>query len=176
MSETKKLDKRNVIDHYKYWDHEAIIADQDKNRSEMIIACENFANDFNIASVIRSSNAFLCKKVYVIGFKKFDRRGCCGSYKYEHLENVESFSNVILDNPEHVPIALDNIDNAKNIYDFSWPKKVILLLGQESVGISSESLKLCKDTVYIQQFGAVRSLNVSCAATVAMSFYRNQFR
>jgi tRNA G18 (ribose-2'-O)-methylase SpoU len=169
-------DSRNIIDHYKYWKHEAILADQDKNRCELIIACENFANDFNIATVVRSSNAFLCKKVYVVGFKKYDRRGCCGSYKYEHIENVKSFSEVLELNPEHVPIALDNVDSASDIYDYIWPEKAILLLGQESVGISSASLSMCNDVVYIPQFGAVRSLNVGSAASIAMSFYRAQFR
>jgi tRNA G18 (ribose-2'-O)-methylase SpoU len=175
-SDEKPVDNRNIIDHYKYWKHEAILADQDKNRCELIIACENFANDFNIATVIRSSNAFLCKKVYIIGNKRYDRRGCCGSYHYEHLENVKSFSEVLELNQEHVPIALDNIDSAQSIYDYSWPEKAILLLGQESIGITQESLKLCNDVVYIQQHGAVRSLNVGSAASIAMSFYRSQFR
>jgi tRNA G18 (ribose-2'-O)-methylase SpoU len=168
-------DHRNVCDHYKYWNHDAIIADQDKNRSDMIVVAENFGNDFNISTVIRSSNAFLCNQVVILGRRKWDRRGACGMHNYEHVKFSLSIEEVAKSSPNHTVVAFDNVPGAKSIYEYDWNKKSILILGQESIGISPESMKAAHDVVYIPQWGAVRSLNVGSAATVAMAFYRKQW-
>lgn len=171
-----QFDHRNVCDYYKYWNHDAIIADQDKNRSELIVVAENFGNDFNVATIIRSSNAFLCNRVYLLGRKKWDRRGACGMQNYEHLSHVENLEEVTNQHPQHRIVVLDNVPGASDIYDYEWSEKTILILGQESIGVSPSSLKAAKDVVYIPQFGAVRSLNVGSAGSIAMSFYRRQWR
>lgn len=172
---TGSIDHRNVVDHYKYWRHEAILADQDKNRSELVVVAENFGNDFNISTVIRSSNAFLCQKVIILGRRRWDRRGACGMQNYEHVEHASTISEVLEKHPAHEVVVFDNIPGATSIYEHTWNKKTILILGQESIGVSPESLKSASKVVFIPQWGAVRSLNVGSAATVAMAFYRGQW-
>jgi tRNA G18 (ribose-2'-O)-methylase SpoU len=171
-----QFDHRNVCDYYKYWNHDAILADQDKNRSDLVIAAENFGNDFNVATIIRSSNAFLCNRVYLVGRRKWDRRGACGMQNYEHLSHAESITDVVKSHPDYRVVVLDNVAGASDIYEYDWQQKTILILGQESIGVSPESLKAAHDVVYIPQFGAVRSLNVGSAGSIAMSFYRRQWR
>lgn len=175
--EAKKIvkDTRNICDFYKYWETEAIIADQDKNRCDLIIVAENFGNDFNVSTVVRSSNAFLCKKVVIVGRKKWDRRGAVGMHHYEHVEWRETVEEVIKENPDYRVVSLDNVEEAKNVYDYQWQEKTILILGQESLGVSKESLSSSDDIVYIPQHGVVRSLNVGSAASIAMAFYRAGF-
>jgi tRNA G18 (ribose-2'-O)-methylase SpoU len=174
MEMRAQQDNRNICDFYKYWRHEAILADQDKNRCELVIAAENFANDFNVSTVVRSSNAFLCKKVYIIGNRKWDRRGAVGMHHYEHVEHVQGISDVVNLHPDYNIVALDNVPEAKNIYEYEWKEKTILVLGQESLGVTQEALKSSNDVVYIPQHGAVRSLNVGSAASIAMAFYRSK--
>ena len=173
--ESAQQDRRNICDYYKYWKHEAILADQDKNRCELVIAAENFANDFNISTVIRSSNAFLCKKVVIVGRRKWDRRGAVGMHHYEHIEWSSTLEEVIQAYPEHRIVSLDNVPSAKNIYEYVWAQKTLLILGQESIGVTQEALNCSHEVVYIPQHGAVRSLNVGSAASIAMAFYRAQF-
>jgi tRNA G18 (ribose-2'-O)-methylase SpoU len=168
-------DYRNVIDYYKYWKHEAIIADQDKNRCKLKIVAENFGNDFNVSTVIRSSNAFLCNEVIIVGRRRWDRRGACGMQNYEHVRHAETISHVLDSNPTHRIVVLDNIPGASDIYSYKWQEETILILGQESIGVSPESISAAHDVVYIPQWGSVRSLNVGSAATVAMAFYRGQW-
>ena len=172
----EKIDRRNICDHYKYWQMDAILADQDKNRCKLTIFAENFGNDFNVATVVRSSNAFLCKEVVLIGSRKWDRRGAVGMQNYEHLTFATDVHEALKSRGNNRIVVLDNIPGAQNIYDYSWHESTILILGQESIGVSPESLKIAHDVVYIPQFGAVRSLNVGAAATVAMSHYRMQWR
>ena len=50
-------DTRNVVDAYRYWKREAIVADIDARRHPLHVAIENFAHDANIGTVVRTANA-----------------------------------------------------------------------------------------------------------------------
>ena len=52
-------DRRNVLDQYRYWTVEAIVADLDRRRHRFHVAIENWEHDRNIGTVVRTANAFL---------------------------------------------------------------------------------------------------------------------
>ena len=60
-------DRRNVEDRYRYWRHEAIVADLDTRRHPLHVAVENWEHDFNIGSIVRTANAFGARSVHVVG-------------------------------------------------------------------------------------------------------------
>jgi tRNA G18 (ribose-2'-O)-methylase SpoU len=175
MSET-----RNIIDHYHYWKHEAILADLDKRRHNFTVLCSNLYNDFNIATVIRNANAFLAKEVILYGSKQYDRRGTVGTHNYSrfvHCRDEQALEKKIIqlaNEHEHLRIVgIDNVRNARPIEEYCWApgEHVLMVFGQEQVGIPPELLDRCDDLVYITQYGSVRSLNVGCASSIAMYDY-----
>ena len=50
-------DTRNVLDQYRYWKMEAIIASLDQRRHKYHVAIENWQHDLNIGSIVRTANA-----------------------------------------------------------------------------------------------------------------------
>jgi hypothetical protein len=52
-------DTRNVLDQFRYWKMEAIIASLDQRRHKYHVAIENWQHDLNIGSIVRTANAFL---------------------------------------------------------------------------------------------------------------------
>ncbi len=60
-------DTRNVVDAYRYWTREAIVADIDERSHPLHIAIENFGNDANIGAVVRTANAFAVDTVHIVG-------------------------------------------------------------------------------------------------------------
>ena len=60
-------DTRNVVDAYRYWTRDAIIADIDNRRHPLHVAIENFGNDANIGAVVRTANAFAVDTVHIVG-------------------------------------------------------------------------------------------------------------
>ena len=50
-------DRRNVLDPYRYWRREAIVADLDSRRHPFHVAIENWQHDLNIGTVVRNANA-----------------------------------------------------------------------------------------------------------------------
>ena len=171
LEQVSPHDRRNVIDHYKYWEHEAIVADLDTRRNELVIVCENFAYDFNISTVVRNSNAFLCNCIWIVGRKKFDRRGACGTHKYEHIHHAESTDEVLSNYDGYRIVAVDNVDGAQTINDYRWWQRSIMILGQEQIGVSNNSLARADDIVFIPQVGSTRSINVGSASAIAMYDY-----
>ena len=174
-------ENRNIIDHYHYWKHEAILADLDTRANNFSVLCSNLYNDFNIATCIRNSNAFLAKKVVVYGSKQYDRRGTVGTHHYVRMLHAGSFEGLAttLDALRHEVgqdlhlVAVDNIPGARRLDSYAWPKDkhVVMIFGQEQVGVPQELLDIAHDTVYIAQYGSVRSLNVGTASGIVMYDY-----
>ena len=70
-------DQRNVVDAYRYWSREAIVADIDRRRHPLHIAIENFGNDANIGAVVRTANAFAVHTVHIVVKEKPIREVWC---------------------------------------------------------------------------------------------------
>jgi len=166
MSET-----RNVIDHYWYWPTEAIKADLDKKRHKFSVFASNLYNDYNISGIIRNSNAFLAKKVYIYGSRRWDKRGAVGTHNYIHLEHLSEDFDIASLKSEYTLVGMDNVPGAVPLDEFEWPENPLMCFGQEQVGLPQTTLDLCDHVVYIKQFGSVRSLNVACASGIAMYDY-----
>jgi len=80
-------DSRNVIDRYRYWRMDAIVADLDARRHPFHVAIENWQHDMNIGSIVRSANAFAADTVHIIGRKRWNKRGAMVTDRYQHVSN-----------------------------------------------------------------------------------------
>ena len=78
-------DRRNVLDHYRYWSVAAIVADLDTKRHDLQIAIENWQHDLNIGSVVRTANAFNVSKVHIVGKRDWNKRGAMVTDRYLHV-------------------------------------------------------------------------------------------
>jgi tRNA G18 (ribose-2'-O)-methylase SpoU len=169
-------DSRNVIDRYRYWRMEAIVADLDLTRHPFHVAIENWQHDMNIGSIVRSANAFAADTVHIIGRKRWNKRGAMVTDRYQHVmyhPDVAAFATWARDAALPV-IAIDNVPGSVIIETFAFPAACILLFGQEGPGLSAEALAAADAVVEISQFGSTRSINASAAAAVAMHAWVTQ--
>ncbi len=169
-------DTRNVIDRYRYWSVEAIVADLDEHRHPFSVAIENWQHDMNIGSIVRTANAFAAETVHIIGRKRWNKRGAMVTDRYQHVlhhATVEEF--VQWAKVKELPIvAIDNVPGSVPIESFALPEACILLFGQEGPGLSPEAVDAADAVVEITQYGSTRSLNASAAAAVAMHAWITQ--
>ena len=163
-------DTRNVLDKYRYWSMEAIVADLDAHRHQFHVAIENWQHDLNIGSIVRTANAFLAAEVHIIGNKRWNRRGAMVTDRYQHIRHhptVEEF--LAWAKSEGMPIvAIDNVPGCKQIETYELPKRCVLLFGQEGPGLSEPAIDAADVVLEITQFGSTRSINASAAAAIAM--------
>ena len=77
-------DHRNVVDRYRYWRREAIVADLAAAIPGFHVAIENWEHDFNIGTVVRNANAFVAAGVHIVGRRRWNRRGAMVTDRYQH--------------------------------------------------------------------------------------------
>ncbi|MGN8025435.1 TrmH family RNA methyltransferase [Microbacterium sp. 22242] len=163
-------DTRNVIDRYRYWRMEEIVADLDTRRHPFHVAIENWQHDMNIGSIVRSANAFLADTVHIVGRRRWNRRGAMVTDRYQHVvhhETVEAFA--VWAHEAGIPIiAVDNVPGAVPVDRAELPERCVLLFGQEGPGLSAEAIAAAAGHVEITQYGSTRSINASAAAAVIM--------
>ncbi|HMM83405.1 MAG TPA: RNA methyltransferase [Terrimesophilobacter sp.] len=163
-------DTRNVIDRYRYWRMEAIVADLDGRRHPFHVAIENWQHDLNIGSIVRSANAFAAESVHIIGRRRWNKRGAMVTDRYQHVlqhPDVAAFAEWA--KGAGLPIiGIDNIPGSVIIETFTFPRRCVLLFGQEGPGLSPEAIAASEAIVEISQFGSTRSINASAAAAVTM--------
>lgn len=169
---------KNVIDIYRDKLVSEICAELDAKRNEVIAICMNLTGDFNKASVVRAANAFLLRKVYLVGKYRFDRRGAVGTHHYEHIEhqdNLDFIDELIEDGYTVFPV--DNLAEYQPIpiMNCKFPYKSAFMFGEEILGLSEEAIKRCNGPlIYIPQYGSVRSINVAQAAGIVMYEFTRQ--
>ena len=163
-------DRRNVLDRYRYWRVEAIVADLDARRHPFHVAVENWTRDPNIGAVVRSANAFMAAGVHIVGRRRWNRRGAMVTERYQHVRHHDTLPSLVAwAGTQGLPLlGIDNLPGARPIDRAPLPRACVLLLGQEGPGLSDEAREHVEAVLSIPQFGSTRSINASAAAAVAM--------
>jgi len=163
-------DRRNVLDHYRYWSVEAIVADLNTKRHKLQIAIENWQHDLNIGSIVRTANAFNVSGVHIVGKRDWNKRGAMVTDRYltvHHHATIAEFKEWA--DKSGVPIVgIDNVPGSKELESAALPESCVLLFGQEGAGMSEEAIAACSVLYAIEQYGSTRSMNASAAGAIAM--------
>jgi tRNA G18 (ribose-2'-O)-methylase SpoU len=161
-------DRRNVVDRYRYWRQEAIVADLDTRRNAFHVAIENWGHDFNIGSVVRSANAFNAAAFHIVGKRRWNRRGAMVTDRYQHEYHHPTVRDLV-DWAHGIPlIGIDNLPGSIPLETHDLPRECVLVFGQEGPGLTPEMRAACEVVLHIEQFGSTRSLNAGAAAGIAM--------
>ncbi len=163
-------DTRNVIDRYRYWSMEAIVADLDTRRHPFHVAIENWQHDLNIGSIVRTANAFAADTVHIVGRRRWNKRGAMVTDRYQHvLHHPDVAALVTWAREQELPIvAVDNLPGSVPLERTTLPERCVLLFGQEGPGLTEEALAAADLSVEITQYGSTRSINASAAAAIVM--------
>ncbi len=169
-------DTRNVVDAYRYWTREAIVADIDKRRHPLHVAIENFGQDANIGGVVRAANAFAVDTVHIVGRRRWNRRGAMVTDRYQRLRHHDDTTELLrfASDAGLTVVAVDIVPGAERLERTTLPRDCLLLFGSEGPGISDDARGGAALTVSIAQFGSTRSINVAVAAGIAMHTWISQ--
>jgi len=172
-------DRRNVVDRYRYWRVDAIVADLDQHRHPFHVAVENWRHDLNIGTVVRTANAFLAAAVHIVGRRRWNRRGAMVTERYQHVvhhrtvDDLRAWSSAA--EPGGLPIVgIDNLPGSVPLETVELPGRCVLLFGQEGPGLSDAARAACAQVCSITMFGSTRSINAGVASGIAMHSWIRQ--
>jgi tRNA G18 (ribose-2'-O)-methylase SpoU len=169
-------DRRNVVDRYRYWRREAIVADLDGRRHDFEVAIENWRHDLNIGTVVRTANAFLAREVHIVGNRRWNRRGAMVTDRYQHVRHHPDVAGFValMQARGLAVVGVDNLPGAVALETTVLPRRCVLVFGQEGPGLS-EAVRTAADVVCsIAQFGSTRSINAGVASGIAMHTWVRQ--
>jgi tRNA G18 (ribose-2'-O)-methylase SpoU len=169
-------DRRNVVDRYRYWRREAIVADLDTRRHDFHVAVENWQHDLNIGTVVRTANAFLAREVHIVGRRRWNRRGAMVTDRYQHVRYHPTVED-LLEFAQSSGLALvgvDNLPGAVPLESVKLPRHCLLLFGQEGPGLSEPARQAAELVCSIAQYGSTRSINAGVASGIAMHTWVRQ--
>lgn len=169
-------DRRNVVDAYRYWTREAIVADIDRRRHPFHVAIENFGHDANIGTVVRTANAFAAAAVHIVGRRRWNRRGAMVTDRYQHIRHHADIGELLAfsERAGLTVVAVDNVPGSIPLETVTLPRACLLLFGQEGPGVTEHAKQAAVMTVSIAQFGSTRSINAGVAAGIAMHAWIRQ--
>lgn len=143
----------------------------------------NLDGNMNIAMSIRTAAVLGCSDVWVIGRRKYDARPEVGARHYIRIHKMESVDPATFF-AEHglQPILVEQGGTSLEEMRFApYIKRttpVCFVMGSESHGISPEWMSILsgEPRVSISQYGMIRSLNVSIAASIVLYEFMKQYK
>jgi tRNA G18 (ribose-2'-O)-methylase SpoU len=146
----------------------------------------NLHGDMNIGMSIRTAVILGCSDVYVVGRRKYDRRPEVGAKHYIRIHRFTEIDATFFETNKLMPIFLEQ--GGVPLEEFSFkpflPGKLpegytaVFVVGSESFGLPLPLMKALPKApiLSISQYGVMRSLNVSIAASIVLYEYAKQWR
>jgi tRNA G18 (ribose-2'-O)-methylase SpoU len=149
-----------------------------RRKKEIYLILQNIRSLYNIGSIFRCADAFGVKKIYLCGYSGFPvekqlakiAKTALGAEKTIPWEHYWQTASVIkkLKKQKVKIIALELTKKATPIFKFKPQFPLVLVVGNEVIGISKNILKLADQTIYIPMYGQKESLNVAIATGISL--------
>ncbi len=142
-------------------------------RRPLYFILENIYDTYNIGGLFRLADALAIEKMYLCGEMEVPpnsriKKASIGTYKVVPWEYKQSAKEAI-DELRKFPISIFAVEQhttsiSYQKVDYSLP--LALVLGNETSGVTEETLGLCDQIVEIPMWGINKSLNVIVSAAI----------
>lgn len=146
----------------------------------LYVALDGVQDPGNLGTIIRTAVAAGAKGIFLLKGTVDPYNEKCVRSTMSALCNILIFEDVTLS--EFYDFIKDNtiktyvtsLENAKPYHTISYPKRTMIILGNEGNGVSREIIEMCDQAITIPMYGDIESLNVSIAAALCMYKVREQ--
>ncbi len=151
----------------------------------LVLACPQFRSNVNLSRLVRLAGCAGVRQLVVCGSIKPDPTIARDAIDYVEivrkrtlthwLKKLRSQSAAGTDSESVRIVGLEQTENSRNLFDYRFHRKSVLVIGHERLGVADELLTLCHDVVEVPVYGQPLSYNVVTAATMAVYEYCRQF-
>ena len=154
---------------------EAQEVQQGLKRNPLYLIVENVYDTYNIGGLFRLADGLAVKKLYLCGEMETPphhkiEKASVGTYKivpWEYKESAIEAIEAIRAQEQHVKVyAVEQSDSSKPYTDVPYSAPTALIVGNETFGVTEETLKACDQTIEIPMWGINKSLNVIVSAAI----------
>jgi 23S rRNA (guanosine2251-2'-O)-methyltransferase len=141
----------------------------------LLIAVDHITDEGNLGAIIRTCAFFgvhglILPKDRSAGVTGRVIKRCAGTHHYLPIARVVNLGRALdfLTGKGFWIIGAAG-ESPQSIYRFDWARDVVLVVGNESTGLSPSARKRCHELISVPGSGSVDSLNVSVAAGIILS-------
>jgi tRNA G18 (ribose-2'-O)-methylase SpoU len=144
---------------------------------EMVLACPPMRSNVNLSRIVRA--AACCGTRRMI---------CCGNARILPEISRETGDSIAIEIHRTLPpvlrrlkqegyplIGLEQARNSQSIFEYCFPRKLVLVIGNERLGIEEEVLALLDGTIEIPVYGLPFAHNAATATAMALYEYCRQY-
>ena len=138
------------------------------------VAAFNFSYGVNLGTLVRSAEAAGAEAVWIIGRDFYYRPSTKGADWWLPVETLESADDCLsraADEGFEI-VALQQGSSAVPIWEADWPKRPLIVAGNEGDGLPQSLVESASLQVDLPIYGEIDSLNVAVATSVAMYAFR----
>ena len=144
---------------------------------ELLLACPPMRSNVNLSRIVRA--AACCG---------IPRMICCGNARILPEISRETDGSIQIEIHRTLPpvikrlkqegypiIGLEQASHSTSIFEYQFPRKVVLVIGNERLGIEDEGLRLLDGMIEIPVYGLPYAHNAATATAMALYEYCRQY-
>ncbi len=143
--------------------------------AQLSIICDNLRSVFNVGSLFRTAECLGLGEILLCGISPTPlhsnmEKTAMGTQSLVKWRQFESTDDAITDCRQRGlrVYALETVQGATSVFKARYQLPLAMLIGNESLGIEPNLLKLCDEYLYIPQLGWKNSLNVGVASAICL--------
>ncbi len=143
----------------------------------LVVACPPLRSNVNLARIVRAAGCCGVRRVIAAGSAAVDPKIVRDSLEFLQLERRRSLPPVLqsLRKEGFRIVGLEQTTHSTNLCEYAFPRKTVLVVGNERLGLTDDLLALLDDAVEIPVFGQPDSYNVATATAMALYEYCRQY-
>lgn len=149
-------------------------------RHEVVLVLQSVAYPVNVGSLFRIADACRVSEVVLTGITPTPPNATISKVgrnrdrdvPWRYVERAEDVLAEMRGGGFHV-CAVEIADKAVPYYEFDYPERLCLVLGNEDHGVTRSALALCDSAVFVPMYGKGKSLNVHVSAAVVLYHLRS---
>jgi tRNA G18 (ribose-2'-O)-methylase SpoU len=144
---------------------------------ELIVACAPMRSHVNLGRIARMAGCIAAERLIVCGGGRIDPTIARDAATTLVIEERRSLGPVLerLKTEGRFIVGLEQTENSVNIMEFAFPRRTVLVVGNERTGILPEDLKLVQHVVEIPVWGPPAAYNAATSAIIGMYEYCRQY-
>ena len=144
---------------------------------ELVVACAPLRSNVNLSRIVRTASCCGVTRIIACGNPKVDPEIARDGAEQIDVEVRRSLPPVLkqLRTEGYELVGLEQTTNSSNLYEFAFPRRTALVIGNERAGLEDEILRMLQHVVEIPVYGLPYSYNVASATDMALYEYCRQF-
>jgi tRNA G18 (ribose-2'-O)-methylase SpoU len=144
---------------------------------ELVVACAPLRSNINLSHIVRTAGCLAVERVICCGHAKIDAKIARDGADAVPLEVHRTLPPVLRELREagYRLVGLEQTTGSVSLHDYAFQRRMVLVVGNERLGLTEDILELLDDVVEIPVWGLPYSYNVATATTMALYEYCRQF-